>query len=99
MALVVVAVLAACGGGGGNAAAGTYVHPEEGTITLSDGGSGTWEQEGNDEPFEFEWTQEGDTVTFLLDGKDQGKARIEEGNLVVPPDMISGDEDVTFERQ
>ena len=97
MVLTVVVLLAACGGGGGGAA-GTYVHEEEGTITLSDGGSATWEQEGQ-EPFEFEWSQEGDAVTFLRDGKEEGVARIEEGNLVIPPDMISGDEDVVFERQ
>lgn len=86
------------GGGGGGGVEGTYKHAEEGTITLSDGGKGTWEQEGNDKPFTFQWKKDGETITFSAEGKD-GKVRIEGGDLVLPPDMISGDEDVTFEHQ
>lgn len=97
MALLLVA--GACSGGGDDGAEGTYEHPEEGTITLSDGGKGTWVQEGNDEPFEFEWQESGDTITFTSDGKEAGNVKLEDGDLVLPPDMISGDEDVTFTRQ
>lgn len=78
---------------------GTYVHDEEGTIVLDDDGSATWEQEGDNEPFEFEWTADGESIDLLIDGEVEGTARIDNGDLVLPPDMISGDEDVTFERQ
>ena len=90
----------ACSDGedGEDGAEGTYVHPEEGRITLSDGGKGTWEQEGN-EVFEFEWDQDGDTITFSSDGEEAGDVRLEDGDLILPPDMISGDEEVTFTRQ
>ena len=84
---------------GGGGAAGTYTHAEEGTIILEDGGAGTWEQEGNDEPFEFEWREDGDVIVFSSDGEDAGEVTIEDGNLVLPPDLISGDDPVTFERQ
>ncbi len=96
--LLIVGMLAT-GCGDDDEAPGTYVHPVEGTITLSEDGSATWEQEGNAQPFRFEWEQEGETVTFILDGEPEGDARLEDGDLVIPPDMISGDEDVVFERQ
>ena len=78
---------------------GTYQHPEEGTITLTEGGEGTWEQEGDDEPFAFGWESEGDAVVFSKDDEEAGRATIADGDLVLPPDMISGDDDVTFDRQ
>ena len=99
VALVSLTTLA-CSSDGSDGAEGTYVHAEEGTITLSEGGEGTWEQEGNDEPFEFEWEADGDTITFSSDGEEApGKVRLEDGDLVLPPELISGDDDVTFERQ
>lgn len=85
--------------GGGSDAVGTFVHAEEGTIELSDGGSGTWTQEGNDEPWEFNWSEEDGTVTITDDGGDSFDARLEDGDLVIPDEAISGDEDVTFERK
>jgi hypothetical protein len=98
LTLLFVAVLAT-GCGGGDGAEGTYVHPVEGTITLAEGGEATWEQEGHDEPFEFEWEQDGETIAFVIDGETAGEVRLEDGDLVLPPDLISGDEDVVFERQ
>ncbi|MGY1814313.1 hypothetical protein [Blastococcus sp. SYSU D00820] len=95
--LVLVAAVLALAGCGDDGAAGTYVHDVEGTITLAEDGSATWEQEGNSAA--FEWEQEGDTITFLLDGEAEGEARLEDGDLVLAPDLISGDEDVVFERQ
>lgn len=95
--VLLLLLAAACGGGAG--AAGTYVHPEEGTITLSEGGAAAWTQEGNPGPFEFEWSQEGDVITFIVEGAEAGAATLEEGNLVLGPEMISGGEPVTFERQ
>jgi len=96
-AFVVAVVAALATGCGGSGAEGTYVHDVEGTITLSDDGSGSWAQEGHSA--DFEWEEDGETVTFLIDGEAQGEARLEDGDLVLPPDMISGDDDVTFERQ
>ena len=99
---VAVVLLAggACSNDGGDGAEGTYTHPEEGTITLSEGGDGTWEQEGNDEPFEFTWREDGDAIIFSSDGEEApGEVRLEDGNLVLPPELISGDEDVTFTRR
>jgi hypothetical protein len=90
-----VAVLAT--GCGGSSAEGTYVHEVEGTIILSEDGAATWEQ--SSDPVPFEWEQDGETLTFIFDGEAVGDARIEDGDLVLPPDMISGDEDVVFERQ
>ncbi len=97
-ALVVGGVGCSDDDGGSGGAAGTYVHEEEGTITLSGGGQGTWEQEGNESVYEFDWSQEGDVITFD-DGGDTAEARIEDGDLVLGPDMISGDEDQTFVKQ
>ena len=79
--------------------AGTYVHAEEGTIVVTDGGTGTWTQEGDDEPATFTWTQNGDDITFTIRDKTAGGVKLEGGNLVIPPDMISGDDPVTFTRQ
>lgn len=98
-ALVAMLLVGGACSGGDDGAEGTYEHPEEGTITLSEGGKGTWEQEGDDEPFEFEWQESGETITFSSDGEKAGDVRLEGGDLVLPPDMISGDEDVTFTRQ
>lgn len=83
-----------------NSPEGTYEHDSEGIITLSEGGVGTWEQEGDDEPFEFEWEEDGDAIVLSTEDGAQGEVMLDdEGNLVLPPDLISGDEDVTFERQ
>jgi len=78
---------------------GTYVNSTEGTIILETGGNGTWTQEGNAEPFKFKWTADGDEVTFIKGESDKNITRIKDGDLVLPPDMISGDVDVTFKRQ
>lgn len=96
LAFAAVAALALTACGGDDGAAGTYEHDEEGTITLDEDGTGNWDQGGD--PFEFEWEADGDDLTFDADG-DEMTASIEDGNLVIPDDFISGDEDVTFERQ
>ncbi len=92
-------VMLVAGACGGTNPEGAYEHDSEGVITLSDDGQGTWEQEGND-PFEFEWEEDGDAIVLSAEGDKLGVVTLDdEGNLVLPPDMISGDEDVTFERQ
>lgn len=84
---------------GSDSVQGTYVHPEEGTIILADGGDASWEQEGDEKPSTLQWTEDGQDIDFLIDGEVEGTARIEDGDLVLPPDMISGDVDITFERE
>ncbi len=98
-AVVALLMIGSACSGGNDGAEGSYEHPEEGTITLSADGKGMWEQEGNDEPFEFEWEEKGDVIILSSDGEEEGEVRIEDGDLVLPPDMISGDEDVTFKRR
>lgn len=93
-AVACVGLFAACGGG--DAAAGTYEHAEEGTIVLNEDGTGTWTQSGD--PFEFTWEQEGETVTFVTDGGEEADMSLVDGDLVIPPEFISGDDPVTFAR-
>lgn len=90
-------LVAACSSGGGGGRAGTYSHPEEGVITLSSDGTGTWKQGGDQEPFRFKWTDDGSDITLTTDGPDV-RARIVDGDLVLPHELFSGNEDVTFKR-
>ncbi len=89
-----MAGLSGCGGDEG--AAGTYEHPEEGTIVLEDDGTGSWTQSGD--PAEFTWAQEGTSITLTTEGGSTAEVDLVDGDLVIPPEFISGDEPVTFNR-
>jgi hypothetical protein len=100
-AMVAMAALAAgltaCGGGGDDAV-GTWVHPEEGTIVLSDDGSGTITQ--SSDPVEFDWDRNGDTVEFSFGGDEVEAAATVDGDaMTFRPGDFSGDDPVTFTRE
>ncbi len=94
---VVLVLLLALACSSSNGAVGTYAHPEEGTIVLTSDHNGTWTQ--SSEPFSFTWSENGDAITFTHEGEDAAGVKIVDGNLVLPSDMISGDDPVTFTRQ
>jgi hypothetical protein len=93
-----VSVLAACGGnGGGSTPAGTYSHPDEGEIVLSEDGSGTVDNGS----VPITWTADGDTVTLDAGNGQTVDATLEDDNLVFEPGVYGccEDEDAVFVRQ
>ena len=99
MAAAMALALAGCGGGGGGDSPdvpGTYRHPVEGVISLSEDGTGTVD----DGAVPITWTVDGDTVTITA-GDDEIEANLRDGDLVFPPGAYSccDDTEAVFERE
>lgn len=76
--------------------AGTYVHPEEGTVVLNADQTGTITQ--SSDPVEFNWEQNGDTIDFIFEEEVRAQATVVDDTLVFRAGDFSGGEPETFIR-